>query len=103
MAGERKPDRTKNANVHFIRDVIECQSARFSDGTYTGTGHTAVVVKGGSQENFSIAEQNWGKKAVRVREMNLKLLVAGKVAVFSTAVSSAAMWMRNFIKSLNRV
>jgi hypothetical protein len=41
-----------------------------------------VVVRGGSQESFGIAEQNWGRKSVRVREFNLKSLVSGKVKVY---------------------
>jgi hypothetical protein len=63
-------------------DVVEFQSARFSDGIITGSAHTAVVVKGGSQENFTIAEQNWGRKTVRFREMSVKTLVAGKVTIY---------------------
>ena len=90
-AGARRPGRDLRVWGRVVNpakeslkpgDVIEFQSARFSDGAYTGTGHTAVVVKGGTQEKFSIAEQNWGRKTVRIREMNLKLLVSGKVTVY---------------------
>lgn len=63
-------------------DVVEFRRARFSDGIITGAAHTAVVVKGGTQGNFTIAEQNWGKKTVRFRAMNLTTLVAGKVMVY---------------------
>ena len=63
-------------------DVVEFESARFSDGIMTGSAHTAVVVSGGNQRNFSIAEQNWGKKTVRIREMDLTKLVSGKVVVY---------------------
>lgn len=63
-------------------DVVEFRSAWFSDGVVTGAEHTAVVVKGGSQGGFTIAEQNWGKKTVRLREMSLKTLVRGKVMVY---------------------
>ena len=63
-------------------DVVEFESARFSDGIITGSAHTAVVVSGGSPRQFSIAEQNWGKKTVRIREMDLTKLVSGKVVVF---------------------
>ncbi len=63
-------------------DVVEFQSARFSDGIITGSAHTAVVVRGGSQEGFTIAEQNWGKKTVRFREMSLTSLMSGKVTVY---------------------
>ncbi len=63
-------------------DVVEFQSARFSDGIITGSAHTAVVVQGGSQEGFTIAEQNWGRKTVRFRRMSLTNLVSGKVRVY---------------------
>ncbi|MES2660131.1 MAG: hypothetical protein V4689_16025 [Verrucomicrobiota bacterium] len=63
-------------------DIIEFESARFSDGIITGSAHTAVVVTGGSQERFSVAEQNWGKKTVRIREMDLTKRVSGKVIVY---------------------
>jgi hypothetical protein len=63
-------------------DVLEFQGARFSDGIITGSAHTAVVVRGGSQEGFTIAEQNWGRKTVRFREMSMKTLVAGKVTIY---------------------
>ncbi|MEO5917819.1 MAG: hypothetical protein ABIS50_26540 [Luteolibacter sp.] len=63
-------------------DVIEFRNAWFSDGTITGSAHTAVVVTGGSREKFSIAEQNWGKKNVRIREMDLTKLVSGSVTVY---------------------
>ena len=63
-------------------DVVEFQSARFSDGIITGSAHTAVVVKGGSQEHFIIAEQNWGRKTVRFREMSMARLVSGRVRIY---------------------
>ena len=63
-------------------DVVEFKSARFSDGIITGPAHTAVVVVGGSQEKFSIAEQNWGRKTVRIREMDLTKRVSGTVTVY---------------------
>lgn len=63
-------------------DVVEFQSARFSDGIITGSAHTAVVVKGGSQEQFIIAEQNWGRKTVRFREMSMTRLVSGRVMIY---------------------
>lgn len=63
-------------------DIVEFQSARFSDGIITGSAHTAVVVKGGGREGFTIAEQNWGRKTVRLREMSLTTLVSGKVMVY---------------------
>lgn len=90
-AGTRRPGRdlrvwgrVVNPSKESLKpgDVIEYQSARFSDGTITGTAHTAVVVRAGNLESFSIAEQNWGRKTVRVREMNLKTLVSGKVTVY---------------------
>lgn len=90
-AGARRPGidprvwgRTVNAAKEGLKpgDVIEFQSARFPDGTVTGAAHTAVVVKGGSWEKFTIAEQNWGRKTVRVREMNLKARLSGKVTVY---------------------
>jgi hypothetical protein len=63
-------------------DVVEFRSARFSDGIITGSEHTAVVVEGGSQEAFTIAEQNWGRKTVRFREMNATTLVSGKLMIY---------------------
>ena len=63
-------------------DVVEFRSARFSDGIITGTAHTAVVVIGGSQEKFSVAEQNWGRKTVRIREMDLTKRVSGTVTIY---------------------
>lgn len=89
-AGARRPGRDLRVWGRIVTskeslkpgDVIEFQSARFSDGTITGTAHTAVVVKGGNREKFSIAEQNWGMKTVRLRETNLNLLVSGKVRVY---------------------
>ena len=63
-------------------DVVEFRSARFSDGIITGAAHTAVVVIGGNQEKFSIAEQNWGRKTVRIREMDLTKKVSGEVTVY---------------------
>lgn len=63
-------------------DVVEFRSARFSDGIITGTAHTAIVVIGGSREKFSIAEQNWGRKDVRIREMDLTKKVSGDVTIY---------------------
>lgn len=90
-AGARRPGsdmrvwgRRVNPAAEVIRpgDVVEFQSARFSDGIITGSAHTAVVVQGGGQEGFTIAEQNWGRKTVRFREMSMKTLVAGKVMIY---------------------
>ncbi len=63
-------------------DVIEFQNARFTDGMITGSAHTAVVVGGGPQTSFTMAEQNWGKKTVRVIHMDLTKRVSGKVRVY---------------------
>jgi len=63
-------------------DVIEFQNARFSNGTITGSAHTAVVVGGGPQSGFTIAEQNWGRKTVRIVEMDLTKHVSGKVRIY---------------------
>ena len=75
--------------VNFLRepvqagDVVEFQSARFSEGVITGRNHTAVVIAGGRGEKFTIAEQNVsGRKKVSFRDMSLKTLVAGKVMVY---------------------
>lgn len=90
-AGARRPGsnmrvwgRLVNPAREAIRpgDVVEFQSARFSDGIITGSTHTAVVVKGGSQGHFIIAEQNWGRKTVRFREMSMTRLVAGRVMIY---------------------
>jgi hypothetical protein len=62
-------------------DVVEFRSARFSDGIITGSAHTAVVVNGG-RESFTIAEQNWGRKTVRFREMSVHTLVSGTVTIY---------------------
>ena len=67
-------------------DIVEFQSARFSEGIITGSNHTAVVVQGGSPAKFTVAEQNVsGRKKVSFREMSLKTLVAGKVMVYRPA------------------
>lgn len=63
-------------------DVLEFRNARFSNGMITGAEHTAVVVGGGPQTRFTIAEQNWGKKTVRIVEMDLTKRVSGKVRVY---------------------
>lgn len=63
-------------------DVIEFERASFSDGTITGSAHTAVVVRGGGFRSVGIAEQNWGKKTVRVRDIDLSGLRGGKVFVY---------------------
>lgn len=90
-AGTRRPGkdlrvwgRVVNPAKEMIKpgDVVEFRRAQFSDGVITGGEHTAVVVKGGSQECFTIAEQNWGRKTVRFREMSLANLVSGKVTVY---------------------
>lgn len=69
-------------------DVLEFQSAKFYDGhttVTTGPAHTAVVVTGGSRHDFTIAEQNWGKRTVRIRTMDLTKLTGGKVRVYRPA------------------
>jgi hypothetical protein len=63
-------------------DVVEFRSARFSDGIVTGAAHTAVVVESGTQGKFKIAEQNWGKKTVRLREMTAANLIGGEMVVY---------------------
>lgn len=63
-------------------DVVEFRSARFSDGIVTGSAHTAVVVKSGTEGKFTIAEQNWGKKTVRFREMTSTNLIGGEMVVY---------------------
>ena len=66
-------------------DILEFQSAKFSDGFRTGPAHTAVVVKGGSRESITIAEQNWGKRNTRIRTMDLTKLTSGKARVYRPA------------------
>lgn len=63
-------------------DVIEFRSAVFADGTVTGKNHTAVVVRKGSARSARIAEQNWGKKNVRIRELDLLSLRRGNLTVY---------------------
>lgn len=63
-------------------DVVEFERASFSDGTMTGSAHTAVVVGSGDFRGVRIAEQNWGQKTVRIRELDLSSLRRGKVSVY---------------------
>jgi CHAP domain len=63
-------------------DIVEFRSARFSDGIITGQAHTAVVIEGGTEGKFTIAEQNWGKKTVRFREMSATNLIAGEMVIY---------------------
>jgi hypothetical protein len=64
-------------------DVIEFQNARLSDNSYiTAANHTVVVVEGGPQSHFVIAEQNWGKKTVRFHTLDLTKVSSGKVSVY---------------------
>lgn len=90
-AGARRPGsdmRVWGRKIDYKRealkpgDVIEFESASFSDGTMTGSAHTAVVVGAGGFRGVRIAEQNWGKKTVRIRELDLSTLRRGKVSVY---------------------
>jgi len=64
-------------------DVIEYESARFSDGIITGRNHTAIVITGGSADHFTIAEQNFGgTNKVSFRDVNLNKQLSGKVTVY---------------------
>ncbi len=91
-AGARRPGadlRVWGRKVDPVReglkqgDVIEFQSARLSDNSYiTGSNHTAVVVEGGPINHFVIAEQNWGRKTVRLWTMDLTKLSSGKASVY---------------------
>jgi hypothetical protein len=90
-AGTRRPGsdlrvwgRVIDPNKEGVKpgDVVEFRSARFSNGIITGPVHTAVVVKSGTQEEFTIAEQNWGKKTVRFREMSAVNLIGGELIVY---------------------
>lgn len=77
--------REVNPNTESIKagDVIEFESAHFSEGVMTGRNHTAVVITGGSASHFTVAEQNFGgAKKVSFREMNLNTRTSGKVMVY---------------------
>jgi hypothetical protein len=64
-------------------DIVEFESASFSEGIITGHHHTAVVSADGPFDKFTVAEQNVnGMKVVSFREMSLKTLRSGKVTVY---------------------
>lgn len=64
-------------------DVVEFRSAKFSDGSYTGPEHTAVITKPGKRGKFTLAEQNWsGIKKVHEREMDPGSLTAGELMIY---------------------
>ena len=94
-AGKKRPGsdlrvwgRVVNPATESIQagDIVEFESARFSEGVITGGNHTAVVVVGGSASKFTVAEQNFGgMHSVGFRQMSLTNLVFGKVVVYRPA------------------
>lgn len=92
VAGFRRPGsdlrvwgRLVNPETEFLKpgDVIEYESARFSDGIITGRNHTAIVIIGGSAEHFTVAEQNFsGAKKVSFRDVSLNKRIFGRVSVY---------------------
>ncbi len=77
--------RMVNTSKEQIRsgDIVEFESASFSEGIVTGRNHTAVVIAEGPSDQFTVAEQNVnGMKIVSFREMSLKTLRSGKVTVY---------------------
>lgn len=63
-------------------DIIEFRSAAFADGTVTGREHTAIVVMRGNARQVRIAEQNWGMRNVRIRDLDLLGLRTGGLTVY---------------------
>lgn len=94
-AGKRRPGRDLRVwgrLVDYRResiqadDVIEFQSAYFSEGIITGAYHSAVVIQSGTGNRFTVAEQKFNRqKKVSFRKMTLDTLVSGKVQVYRPA------------------
>jgi hypothetical protein len=94
-AGKRRPGRDLRVWGRLVDskterieagDIIEFESARFSDGITTGVHHTAVVIEGGSAEMFTVAEQKFGgMKKVTFRKMDLRTRLSGKVLIYRPA------------------
>jgi hypothetical protein len=67
-------------------DIIEIKAARFSDGTYTPSSHTMIVVRPLDGTRTRIAEQNFaGKLRVTERDMDLAGLRSGSLFVYRPA------------------
>ena len=100
-AGKRRPGRDLRVwgrlidpSKEWIRpgDIIEFESAKFSEGITTGVHHTAVVIEGGTAHSFKVAEQKFcGIKKVTFRNMSLTTLMSGKVKIYRPSGNSRSV------------
>ncbi len=65
-------------------DILELESAKFSDGSKSGPNHTAIVISKGNDGSFSVHHQNWGRpgKIVSESHFDLTKLTSGKAMVY---------------------
>jgi hypothetical protein len=63
-------------------DILECDRTRFSDGSYVPTKHTAVIVGVHSSTLVRVAEQNYGGKRVKERDLDLDGVRSGRIYVY---------------------
>ncbi len=83
--GQRIWGRKLDINIEHPRpgDILELESAQFSDGSRTGPNHTAIVIERTGRGVVKVAQQNWaGKKFVHSYQFDLKKLSSGKLMVY---------------------
>ena len=65
-------------------DILELESAKFSNGSKSGPNHTAIVMSKGRRGSFTVYHQNWGRpgKIVSTTGFDLNELTSGKAIVY---------------------
>ena len=64
-------------------DILECDGTRFSDGSYTTSKHTAVIMHVHSPSQVRIAEQNFNNsKRIKERDLDISGIRSGRIYVY---------------------
>lgn len=63
-------------------DILEMDRSRFSDGTYTPSNHTVVIVGVHSPTLLRISEQNMGGSRVKERDLDISGLRSGRIYIY---------------------
>ncbi|MEM7383792.1 MAG: hypothetical protein AAF514_02510, partial [Verrucomicrobiota bacterium] len=63
-------------------DILELESAHFSNGARSAEKHTAIIIKCRRKGVLTVCHQNWGGKEVTRMEFNLKGMTSGRATIY---------------------
>lgn len=82
--GSRVWGRELNWDEEKVRpgDILELESAQFSNGGRSAANHTAVIIGCKRKGVITVYHQNWGVKKVTTQEFDLKSMTSGKAKIY---------------------